>query len=56
MEDDGILQQEGEFDTQDDSGGDANIKELNEKSEEDKRIITEILEISKSGGNNPVNL
>ena len=50
-----IQQEEGEFDTQDYSGGDASIKELIDISEEDRRIITEILELSKSGGNNPDN-
>ena len=30
VEDDEIQQEEGEFDMQDDSGGDANIKELND--------------------------
>ena len=50
-----IQQEEGEFDTQDDSGGDAkDVKEVNDISEEGRRIITEILELSKSGGNNPV--
>ena len=40
---------------QDDSGGDAHIKELNDISDEDRWIITEILEVPKSGGNNLVN-
>lgn len=52
---DEIQQEEGEFDTQGEYGDDANIKELNDVFEEDRRITTEILELSKSGGNNPVN-
>ena len=40
---------------QDEPGDDANIKELNDISEEDRRIISEILKLSKSGENNPVN-
>ena len=56
VEDEEIQLEAGEFDTQDEYGGHANIKELNDISEEDRRIITEILELSKSGGNNPVNL
>ena len=56
MEDEEIQQEAGEFDTQDEYGGHANIKELNDISEEDRRIITEILELSKSRGSNPVNL
>ena len=55
MEDDEIQQEEGEFYTQDECGGDANIKELNDIPEEDRRIVSEILEPLKSGGNNPVN-
>ena len=55
MEDDEIQQEEGEFDTQDESGDGANIKELNDISEEARRIISEILELSKSRENNPVN-
>ena len=55
MEDDEIQHEEGEFDTQDESGGDASIKKLNDISEEDRRIISEILELSKSGSNNLVN-
>ena len=41
--------------TQNDSGGVANIDELNDISEEGRRIITEILEILKSDNNNLVN-
>ena len=55
VEDDEIQQEEEEFVTQDASGGDANTRELNDISEEDRRIISEILELLKSGGNNPVN-
>ena len=55
MEDDEIQQEEGELCTQDVSGGDANIIELNDMSEEDRRIVSEILKPLKSGGNNPVN-
>ena len=55
MEDDEMQQEEGKFDMEDEPGGDANIKELNDISEDDRRIISEILELSKSGGNNPVN-
>ena len=55
MENDEVQQEEGEFDMQDEPGDDANIKELNDISEEDRRIISEILELSKSGENNPVN-
>ena len=56
VEDEEIQQEAKEFDTQDEYGGQANITELNDISEEDRRIITEILELSKSEGNNPVNL
>ena len=38
--DDEIQQEGGKFDSSDDSGGDANIKEQNDISEEDRRIIT----------------
>ncbi|XP_044170403.1 uncharacterized protein LOC122954426 [Acropora millepora] len=55
MENDEVQQEEGEFDMQDEPGDDANIKELNDIPEEDRRIISEILELSKSGENNPVN-
>ena len=55
MEDYGIQLEEGEFETQDDPGGNANIEELNDISEEDRRMITEILEILKSEDNNLVN-
>ena len=51
-----VQQEEGEFDVQDEPGDDANIKKLNDISEEDRRIISEILELSKSLENNPVNL
>ena len=40
VEDDEIQQEEREFDTPDDSGGDVNIKELNDILKEDRRIIT----------------
>ena len=55
MENDEVQQEEGEFDMQDEPGDDANSKELNDISEEDRRLISEILELSKSGENNPVN-
>ena len=55
MENDEVQQEEGEFDMQDEPGNDANSKELNDISEEDRRLISEILELSKSGENNPVN-
>ena len=55
MENDEVQQEEGEFDMEDEPGDDANIKELNDIPEEDRRIISEILELSKSGENNPVN-
>ena len=55
MENDKIQEEEGEFGMQYEPGDDANIKELNDISEEDRRIISEILELSKSGENNPVN-
>ena len=55
MENDEVQQEEGEFDMQDEPGDDANIKELNVISEKDRRIISEILELSKSGENNSVN-
>ena len=51
----GIQLEEEELETQNDSGGVANIDELNDISEEDRRIITEILEILKSENNNLVN-
>lgn len=56
VEDDEIQRDDREFNMQGDSGGDVNIKELNDISEDDRRIITETLEFSKSGGNNLVNL
>ena len=40
---------------QDEPGDGANIKKLNDISEEDRRIISEILELSKSGESNQVN-
>ena len=55
MKDDEIQQEEGEFDTQDEPGDGANITELYDISEEARGIISEILELSKSGENNPVN-
>ena len=55
VEDDEIQRDDREFNMQGDSGGDVNIKELNDISEDDRRIITETLEFSKSGGNNLVN-
>ena len=55
MENDEVQQEEGEFDMQGEPGDDANSKELNDISEEDRRLISEILELSKSGENNPVN-
>ena len=55
MKDDEIQQEEEEFDTQDEPGDGANITELNDISEEARGIISEILELSKSGENNPVN-
>ena len=55
VEDDEIQRDDREFHMQGDSGGDVNIKELNDISEDDRRIITETLEFSKSGGNNLVN-
>ena len=55
VEDDEIQWDDSEFNMQGDSGGDGNIKELNDISEEDRRIITETLEFSKTGGNNLVN-
>ena len=45
VEDDEILQEEGDFDTQDESGGDTRIKERNDISDEVRRIISEILEV-----------
>ena len=53
--DDEIQQEEGKCDTQEDSGHYVNIKELNDLSEKDRKIITEIMELSKSGGNSRVN-
>ena len=55
VEDDEIQRDNREFNMQGDSGGDVNIKEVNDISEDDRRIITETLEFSKSGGNNLVN-
>lgn len=45
-------QREQELDTRVETESDMNIEELNDKSEEYRRIITEILRILKSGGNN----
>ena len=47
VEDDEIQWDDSEFNMQGDSGGDGNIKELNDISEDDRRIITETLEFSK---------
>ena len=55
VEDDEIQRDDREFNMQGNSGGDVNIKEVNNISEDDRRIITETLEFSKSGGNNLVN-
>ena len=55
MESDENTQEETEPSTRNNPGGDINIEELNDVSEEDRRMIADILEIFKSGGNNPVN-
>ena len=47
--DDEIQQEEGKCDTQEDYGDYVNIEELNNLSEEDRKIITEIMELLKFG-------
>ena len=55
MESDGNTPEETELSTRNDPGGDISILELNDVSEEDRRMIADILEIFKLGGNHPVN-
>ena len=51
VNEDKIQQEEVELDSQNGNGGDMEI----DMSEEDRRMITEMLRSLKSGGNNPVN-
>ena len=55
MESDGNTPEGTELSTRNDPGDDINIEERNDVSEEDRRMIADILEIFKLGGNHPVN-